>query len=63
MLGLFKSGWFIALIGVVLLALLIWFGGPWLGIGNSQPLAGAVARLVLFVVIVAIWAIWLQVLQ
>lgn len=62
-LGLFKSGWFIALIGVLLLALLIWFGGPYLGIGSAQPLASAVARLVLIVVIVAIWAVWLQVLQ
>jgi type VI secretion system protein ImpL len=63
LLALFKSRLFITLVGLLLLGLLIWFGGPWLGIGNSQPLAGAVARLVLIVVIVAIWAIWLQVLQ
>ncbi|MBM7127971.1 type VI secretion system membrane subunit TssM [Dyella mobilis] len=63
LLTLFKSGWFIALIGVVLLAVLIWMGGPYLGIGDSQPLASAVARLVAIVVILAVWAIWLQVLQ
>jgi type VI secretion system protein ImpL len=58
-----KSGWFIALVGVVLLAVLIWVGGPYLGLGNSKPLAGAVARLVVMLVLVAIWAIWLQVAQ
>jgi type VI secretion system protein ImpL len=61
--ALFKSGWFIALIGIILLSILIWLGGPYLGIGDSQPLAGAVARLVTIIVIIAIWAIWLQVQQ
>ena len=61
--GLLKSGWFIALVGVLLLSLLIWFGGPWIGIGDSHPLMSQVARLVLIVVIVAIWAICLQISQ
>ena len=62
-LALFKSGWFMALLGIVLLSVLIWLGGPYLGIGDSQPLASAVARLLLIIVILAIWAIWLQVQQ
>jgi type VI secretion system protein ImpL len=61
LLALFKSGLFITVIGLLLLALLIWFGGPYLGFGESQPLASPVARLLLIVVIVAIWAIWLQI--
>jgi type VI secretion system protein ImpL len=61
--ALFKSGWFMALIGIVLLSVLIWLGGPYLGIGDSQPLASPVARLVLIIVILAVWAIWLQVQQ
>ena len=62
-LALFKSGWFIALVGIVLLSILIWLGGPYLGIGDSQPLASPVARLVLIIVILAVWAIWLQISQ
>lgn len=62
-LTLFKSGWFIALVGVLLLCLLVWLGGPYLGIGSAQPLASPVSRLLTIVVIIAIWAIWLQVLQ
>ncbi|WP_230473484.1 type VI secretion system membrane subunit TssM [Dyella choica] len=61
--ALFKSGWFIALVGIILLSILIWLGGPYLGIGDSQPLASPVSRLVLIILILAVWAIWLQVLQ
>ena len=59
--NLFKSGWFIVLVGIVLLSVLIWFGGPYLGIGDSQPLASAVTRLVVIILILAIWVIWLQI--
>ncbi len=62
-LGLFKSRWFITLVGLLLLSLLIWFGGPYLGFGESQPLATAVARLLLIIVIVVVWAVWLQIQQ
>jgi type VI secretion system protein ImpL len=54
-LSLLKSGWFIALVGIALLSLLIWLGGPYLGIGDTQPLAGVAARLLLIVLIVAVW--------
>ncbi|MFK2891845.1 type VI secretion system membrane subunit TssM [Dyella flagellata] len=52
-----------ALVGVILLSILIWLGGPYLGIGDTQPLASPVSRLVLIILILAVWAIWLQVLQ
>ena len=63
LLTLFKSGWFITLIGIALLAVLIWLGGPYLGIGDSQPLASPVSRLVLIMLIVVVWAAWLQIQQ
>ncbi|OOG42715.1 type VI secretion system membrane subunit TssM [Rhodanobacter sp. C05] len=63
LLALFKSRLFITLIGLLLLSLLIWFGGPYLGFGESQPLASPVARLLLIIVIVVIWAVWLQIQQ
>ena len=63
LLALFKSRLFITLVGLLLLSLLIWFGGPYLGIGDSQPLSSPVARLLLIIVIVVIWAVWMQVAQ
>lgn len=63
LLALFKSRLFITLVGLLLLSLLIWFGGPYLGFGESQPLASPVARLLLIIVIVVIWAVWLQIQQ
>jgi type VI secretion system protein ImpL len=58
---LFRTGWFITLVGIVLLSVLIWLGGPYLGLGDSQPLASPIARLVLIVLIVVVWVVWLQV--
>lgn len=63
LLSLLKSGWFIALVGVLLLSVLIWLGGPYLGIGDSQPLASPVTRLVVIIVLIAIWAVVLQIQQ
>ena len=57
LLSLLKSGWFIALVGVLLLSVLIWLGGPYLGIGDSQPLASPVTRLVVIIVLIASWAV------
>ena len=62
-LSLLKAGWFITLVGVVLLALLIWLAGPYLGFGAAQPLASVQARLVLIVLLVVVWAAWLQIQQ
>src|SRR5690606_1710450 len=45
LLALFKSRLFITLVGLLLLSLLIWFGGPYLGFGDSQPLSSPVVRL------------------
>jgi type VI secretion system protein ImpL len=63
LLALFKSRLFITLVGLLLLSLLIWFDGPYLGFGESQPLASPVVRLLVIIVIVVIWAVWLQVQQ
>ncbi|HJW06191.1 MAG TPA: type VI secretion system membrane subunit TssM [Rhodanobacter sp.] len=63
LLALFKSRLFVTLVGLLLLSLLIWFGGPYLGIGESQPLASPVVRLLVIIVIVVIWAVWLQIRQ
>jgi type VI secretion system protein ImpL len=56
-----KSRWFITAIGLSLIAAQIWLGGPYLGIGDSQPLAGAAARIALILAIVLIWLVCLQI--
>src|SRR6185437_12785846 len=63
LLALFKSRLFITLVGLLLLSLLIWFGGPNLGFGGSQPLTSPVVRLLVILVLVVIWAVWLQIRQ
>lgn len=55
-LNVLKAGWFIGLIGVVLLAVLIWFVGPLLAIGSFRPFDGVVARIVTIAVLFLIWA-------
>ncbi|BFI96599.1 MAG: type VI secretion system membrane subunit TssM [Rhodanobacter sp.] len=60
-LSVLKSGWFITLVGILLLAVLIWVGGPYLGFGSSQPLTSAAARLLLIVLIVVAWLAILQI--
>ncbi|MFC5583141.1 type VI secretion system membrane subunit TssM [Rhodanobacter terrae] len=62
-LTLLKSGWFIALVGLLLLSVLIWLGGPYLGIGDSQPLASPVTRLVVIIVLLVVWVACLQIQQ
>ncbi|MFC0396979.1 type VI secretion system membrane subunit TssM [Paraburkholderia rhizosphaerae] len=58
-----KSRWFMTAVGLLLIAVLIWLGGPYLGIGDSQPLASATARLALILAIVLIWLICVQIVQ
>ena len=54
-----RGGWVI-LLGAVLVAALVWFGGPYLGIAGRQPLTAVSARLVLLLVLAAlVMAVWL----
>ncbi|MGI9418971.1 MAG: type VI secretion system membrane subunit TssM [Geminicoccaceae bacterium] len=59
LLDILTSRWFVTLIAAAILSALIWFCGPWIGLGNPPwyPLAGVVTRLVCIIVIVLIWGI------
>ncbi|UUS15206.1 type VI secretion system membrane subunit TssM [Stenotrophomonas sp. CD2] len=46
-----RVNWVVAA-GVLLLALLVWFGGPWVAIAGRVPLAGVMARLLVLLVLV-----------
>ncbi|KAA5606915.1 type VI secretion system membrane subunit TssM [Roseospira marina] len=54
--SILKSGWFIGLIGTLFLILLVWFLGPLIGFGDSRPLEGIAARLLVALVFLVIWA-------
>src|SRR5262245_5829085 len=54
--GAVKSRWFFALIGLLLLCLLVWFVGPIIGVGEMRPLEGLIARVILVVLMLAVWA-------
>jgi type VI secretion system protein ImpL len=58
-----QSRWFALGIGLLLLAALIWLGGPYLGVGDRQPLASSAARLALILAMVLVWLLVMQILQ
>ena len=47
--------WVISIIGLIALLFVVWFGGPYLGIGKSQPLAEPFNRLLAILIIIFIW--------
>ncbi len=57
---LLKSRWLLSAIGLILLALVIWFGGPYLGLGSFRPFESVVGRLIAILVLVIVWALYLQ---
>ena len=61
MLSLFKQKWFLALIGVVLLSLILWFLGPYVAFAEHRPFESIIGRLVGVLVLVICWAVWLQI--
>ncbi len=49
----------ISLLGVVILSLLVWFGGPYIKFGedNVAPLAGSTARFLIILVLLVLWGL------
>jgi type VI secretion system protein ImpL len=58
---LFGQAWLLGLIVVVLLSLLIWFGGPWLAIADRKPFESVTGRLIGLLVLVIGWALYNQI--
>lgn len=61
--ALLKSRAFLIALGLVVLALLIWFAGPYFAFADRKPLEGAVARLVTILVMVIAYAAFVQIRQ
>ncbi len=56
--GFFKTKWVLELIGILILAVLIWFIGPLIGIAGSVPLESETSRMVTVCVLFAVWLIY-----
>lgn len=56
-LGGLKSGRVMGLAGVLLLGVLVWIGGPYLGLGATQPLASVAARVAAILALLLAWAV------
>jgi len=57
-LSFFKRRAFVLLIGFVLIALFIWYAGPYFAFGNYRPLDTETARLVAIALVLGIWLVW-----
>ncbi len=55
--GWLANRWVFSILGMLLLALLIWFVGPLIAIGGWEPLASSEARLLAILVVVVLWAV------
>ena len=53
----FKRRGVLVFIGLVLLSLLIWYGGPYLAFAEFKPLESVLARLIAIGVLVALWVL------
>ena len=54
--GIFKKPWFLPLIALLFIALVIWFIGPYLGLGDYHPFESILGRLIGIAVVVVAWA-------
>ena len=53
--GLLKNRWLWLLIALLLVSLVIWFGGPYLAFADYAPLQSRLARIILIAVVVVLW--------
>lgn len=54
---LFRSGWFLTLLGVLILSALIWFFGPLFAFADYRPLDGEIARIVIIALLLFTWGL------
>jgi len=55
MLQFLSQKWVFSVIGIIALVVLIWFGGPHLGIAESKPLASPFNRLLAILIVIVVW--------
>lgn len=55
--SLLKERWFISLLGVLALAVLIWFAGPYIAVAGREPLASPVIRMLVVLLLLVLWGL------
>jgi type VI secretion system protein ImpL len=60
LLSIFTRKWFLLLLAWLLVALAIWYGGPYLALGEWKPLESGVSRLIAIGALVVLWFARLQ---
>jgi len=50
-------GWILSAVGLISVAILVWFGGPLVSIGESQPFEPIANRIITIVIVILLWAI------
>src|ERR1700733_7284711 len=62
-LALLRNRAFLVGLGLLLIALIIWFAGPYFAFGSAKPLESAVERLVAILILVVAYALYVQLRQ
>ena len=57
MLAILKSRSFLIFIGLLILALLIWFAGPYFAFADWRPLESVLARVLTIIFVFAVWGV------
>jgi type VI secretion system protein ImpL len=61
--AIFRNRTFLIAVGLLLLALIIWFAGPYFAFGTVKPLETVVERLIAILVMVSLYALYVQLRQ
>lgn len=56
---LFTKRWFLTSLAIVLLSLVLWYGGPYLAFGSMKPLDSVTERLIAIGVLVLVCVLWM----
>ena len=61
--SLFTSRWFLISLAILLLSLVIWYGGPYLAFGSMHPFDTVAKRLIAIGVLILVCVLWLVIKQ
>ena len=57
LISLLKQRWLISLLGILAIAALVWFAGPYIAIAGREPLTSPVVRLLVILLLVVLWGL------
>src|SRR5258708_10084759 len=60
---MYKNSLFVALVGMLMLALIIWLGGHYIAIGEAKPLDGVTGRLIAIIALMVLYTLLVTIKQ